>query len=76
MWFYPRFQLPEKCEYIEAFDFFFLIHKILHLKFDKAILNAMNSVQNFFYKVQDGQKQATVHMKKTFNMIIQQHTNQ
>lgn len=32
-------------------------------------MNAMNFVQSFIYKVQDGQQKPTTHMKTTFNTM-------
>lgn len=64
------FQLPRECSWAEVFDFFFKIHKIFHLKYDTAIMNVMNFVQTFIYKVEDGQKKPTVQMKLLFNKMI------
>lgn len=62
-------QLPAHFGIIDAFDLLFKAHKIFNMDFNPDISNAMNFVQTFIYKMQDGQKQPSMLMKEVFNPI-------
>lgn len=67
---YICFQMPVGYEIIRTFDCLFKIHKVFNMDFDKNIINAMNFVQNYVYKIKDRTVKISPRMEDIYNRVI------
>lgn len=61
--------MPDGWKVHQVFDFLFKAHKVLDIKFEPALENAFEFVQNYFYEVNDGQKKPSQQMKELLHVL-------
>lgn len=62
--------MPDGWKIHQVFDFLFKAHKVLDIKFETVLENAMEFVQNYFYQLNDGQKKPSQQMKELFHAVV------
>lgn len=54
-------------KFIKCLTFY---HKVLDIKFETVLENAMEFVQNYFYQLNDGQKKPSQQMKELVHAVV------